>query len=162
MSTSPKRLTHKPPHVFRVPIFVTLASFAMLWWGWHCCEEEGMQFSRAGALVTACALAFTFWRYSNVLSNAEQIIAQEVQKDLAKSNINPAIRASAQLKTQNYVHNIRSRTEAAITWWQGIILAVGTLVWGFGDLLFQYRTMSWVEMIWRLGHFGSKARFPWA
>ena len=140
---------------YGIPTIITLFCIGVLYWGWHVSVKQGTEFARAGALVTALSLAFLFWHYAQILAEKERLISEEVWEVLAATKIRQELTLSAGHKLEKRIHTGRSRTERYITRWQAVIIGVGTLVWGFGDLVYQYRNLPLSEAIYKLLHFGA-------
>src|SRR5207244_3743565 len=97
---------------------------------------DGTPFSRAGALVTAIAVVFIFWEYTKILSERHDLIVGKVRETIAAARFTSK---DAVLVLGSIEGDLRSDTEFAkrlITTCQGILLLVGTLVWGFGDITY--------------------------
>ena len=143
--------------MYRIPGAITLFSIIVLSWGWCISESDGSQFARAGALVTALSLAFMFWHYGQLLDETEILVTEELRDELAAMNVRQGLTQAVGLQLEKHVHAGRNRTERYITRWQAVIVAVGTLVWGFGDLVFQYKGLAWNEIFLKLIYLGAQS-----
>ncbi len=146
--------------MYKIPSAVTVIASVLLFWGWHVSTTDGIEFARSGALVTALSLAFMFWHYGQILADRERLVAKEVKEAIAAMNIRPEHTQDAGRTLEEHIHTHRNRTERYITRWQAAIVAIGTLVWGFGDLIFQYRNLPIPELFWRFIYLGGKIPSP--
>lgn len=141
--------------VYLVPIAVAVSSLGVLCWGWYL-GGDGMPFARSGAFVTAISVAFLFFQHGKILAERQKAIGEEVRKTITAMKITEE---EAQVEVRFIEDQVRfdtRLTELVITVCQGSVIIFGTLVWGFGDLVFQYRGLPWSEIFWKLIHFGAQ------
>lgn len=139
---------------YRIPVVILVFSAAVLWWGWHFGGTDGVPFSRSGALVTALSIVFLFWRYPQILAAGVDTAREYMERRLEWMNLKPSVAKESLARTVRKVDDARARIERNITYVQGVILLIGTLVWGFGDLIYQYRALPCSIKLWKLLHFG--------
>jgi TRAP-type mannitol/chloroaromatic compound transport system permease large subunit len=143
--------------VYLIPISVATASasVAVLYWGWHL-GGDGMPFARSGAFVTAISVAFLFFQYGRILAENQKTIGEKVRSTIAAMKLSEE-EARIELRFIDEQVELDSKlTELVILIFQGSIIFVGTLVWGFGDLVYQYKTLPWSEIFFKLVHFGGQ------
>jgi hypothetical protein len=140
--------------MYKMPISITVISAFVLWWGWKHGGIDGVPFGRSGALVTAIALAFLFSQYGRILTEGERLIGQEIKSQLDAMHLRAERSQQAEQEIQNHVHADTKRIERNITYWQGAILGIGTLVWGFGDLVYVNSKPPWFQLFWKLVYLG--------
>jgi hypothetical protein len=87
-------------------------------------------FARFGALVVAVGI--TLLSRASVIR--EEIIAHVLQIETGLSQLDPKHYAQKGETTPEWVHGDR-RTRAAVGLWGPLVTFIGTLIWGFGDLL---------------------------
>jgi hypothetical protein len=136
-----------------VPILVTGSSALALAWGWYL--QDGAAFARSGAVVTALAVAFIFLQYAKILADREQLIKTEVQETLHAMNVDGKLAHAVSSKIEGLVHSDSVLLDRLITYWQGFVLFIGTIVWGFGDLFVSLRKLSWSEIFCKLIYLGA-------
>jgi hypothetical protein len=137
------------------PIGITVLSIAVLFRGWRVSDPTGVPVTRAGALVTTFGLLFAFWQYGRLLADREHFVANLMRRQLLAMGFREDAEP-AQL-IQGKVQSVTRRRERIIASWEGIIIMIGTLTWGFGDLIYQYwqKHLTILEMFWKLWRLGA-------
>lgn len=141
------------------PGIVTISSALLLYWGWYTSEiadsHDGLPLARAGSLITALSLVFVFWRYGRRLADTETMIMRVVNDRLRKEPISEQDAAVVSVRLADRIHLKADRIEKIITRWQACLLALGTVDWGFGDLLFTSSHLPGKDLLLRVLSFGA-------
>jgi hypothetical protein len=99
------------------------------------CHSHLTDFGRSGALVTALSLFFAIWGYERQLEAGARPVATAAREYFWKKDSDESTATEAgQLLVEDYLV-AASRVEKHITLIYATVVAVGTLVWGFGDLV---------------------------
>jgi hypothetical protein len=145
--------------VYLVPVLVAVSSFGVLWWGWSL-GGDGIPFARSGALVTGISIAFLFFQHGRILAERQKLIGEEVREQISAMKLS---NEDSELQVKFIDEQIQFDawlTDLMITICQGSVIWFGTLVWGFGDLVYQYRSLPWPEILWKLIHLGAQNSAP--
>lgn len=138
------------------PILITVLSIAVLVRGWCVSDPSGAPVDRAGALVTTLGLLFAFWQYGHALADRERFVTEALQRQLTAMGFPADIKPAESIRTQ--IRFVTRRRERIIASWEGSIIMIGTLTWGFGDIIYQYwqRHLLWSEIVRNLWYFGAQ------
>jgi hypothetical protein len=120
---------------YRYPVIAGILSTLILVLGWFFSAPNGELFGRSGSLVTTVSLVFLFSQYQRALADAVQEATEIIHNQLAELDVGPNSRPGRILSAQ--LEQGRRRIERNIERWQGAIVLIGTIVWGWGDLFYQ-------------------------
>jgi CDP-diglyceride synthetase len=121
---------------YRLPFAASLASAVSYITGYLIADcNHALAFSRSGALATAICVLCALWNYTQAISASEKQALKTFTKLIDEMKIT-VTRSQAIDRLSRKLAGISDRTVKVITIWNGLLLALATLVWGFGDLIF--------------------------
>jgi hypothetical protein len=137
-----------------LPTIISLASLGVLVRACFLSGSNGIAVSRAGSIITTLGLVFALSQYRQLLAEKERSIVEAITTDAADKGISEKARTVQ--KTLKKVHSVAKRKEKILAIWEGLIIIIGTLTWGFGDVVYQdwQRHVSWLAIFAHLWRFG--------
>jgi len=112
---------------------LTIVSLFIYWWGWHNSSlEDGMPFSRSGAIATAILLTFLVSKYTERLDYVLKDIINMIEKSGNWTDASKKGRENLNSKIKEKF----DQTKSYIQYWYMFLMLIATLIWGLGDQVY--------------------------
>ncbi len=114
-------------------VLLTILSLLVYWWGWHnSSQNDGMPFSRSGAIATTILLAFVVSKYTERLEYLLKNINEMIEKGGNWTDASKDAREDLNYKIKTKF----DQTKSCIQYWYTCLMLIATLIWGFGDQVY--------------------------
>jgi hypothetical protein len=121
---------------YRVPFAASLASIVCYIGGYLIADScHPLAFARSGALATAICVLCALWNYTQAIAASEKQALTTFTRLIDRMNVT-LTKTQAIDRIARKLTRISDKTVKVITIWNGVLLAVATMLWGFGDLVF--------------------------